>query len=347
VEKAEREEKAATRAEERQQWGRTEQERKGERHGWAGEAAERARREAAIKEEVEKRHQKEHDLAVQAAAQKTERHARDLQEMDERSRRADAELALSEQRLALAYQQQYLELNKVLSEGEFQRLKEWNDMPANKGYQEVMSAWAKIKTVSELPNRSVAGDEALIYTFAKLLDDRTGVRNEEHELFSHGGNLREQVARWGIWLRSGQVLPDNIYNEYINIARRLAVAQNKGFVRHAAQFAETSKNQGYRPENTVFDYRTDDMAALKPWDEIVGKPSPPRTLPQPLAQPPRGQTTTAPAPAQGAADAGKKVVTKAIIDETWKKSKEKYPTITREEIIRQLGLKPNYIIKDE
>lgn len=130
--------------------------------------------------------------------------------------------------------------------------KEYNDR--SKNYQEVRDAMGNIRASGASP--TPAGDLSLVYAYIKMLDQRTGVRNEETRMAASTGGLPAEAQRWVEWAKGNQLLPDSVRKDFLERSSMLYDQYTKEYGDLARQYKEVATRQGLNPANVVLEYGT-------------------------------------------------------------------------------------------
>jgi hypothetical protein len=125
----------------------------------------------------------------------------------------------------------------------------------NKNYREVRDAWGRIETTGAATAPTVANDYALIYSFMKMLDPMTGIRDAETRNAVEAGGLPAQTQRWVEWVQGNKILPDNIRSQFVETGKRLYDQYTRENAASQAYYTDLAKQYGLRPERVIQDLR--------------------------------------------------------------------------------------------
>jgi hypothetical protein len=123
---------------------------------------------------------------------------------------------------------------------------------ANKRYAIIRDAEAKIAAIGQQP--SAASDLALIFSFMKVLDPESVVRESEFANAQNAAGVPDQVRN--LWNRalSGERLNDAQRADFMKQAQTLALAQRGQYERSLRQYEGLAKRLQLDPENVVLDH---------------------------------------------------------------------------------------------
>lgn len=121
-----------------------------------------------------------------------------------------------------------------------------------KTFSVVRDAWNTIKTVKE--NDSAAGDLALIFSFMKVQDPNSAVRETEFANAQNAAGVPDRVRNaWNNALQGTRLNPAQ-RADFANVAKTLYEAQKQTYDRTSNQYREIAKRSGANPENVVVDF---------------------------------------------------------------------------------------------
>jgi len=140
---------------------------------------------------------------------------------------------------------------------------EYNNL--TKDFRVVQDAHEKIKSVAA----TGAGDMSLLYSFVKLLDPGSVVRESEFAAAAASGSFGERIQGAMQRVISGQRLPDSLRNDFIREADNLYTSQKKGTDRLTASYTGMAKRMGLNPENVIVDYASKAGTAMPPLSSLV------------------------------------------------------------------------------
>jgi hypothetical protein len=134
-----------------------------------------------------------------------------------------------------------------------------------KDFRVVQDAHEKIKSVAS----TGAGDMSLLYSFIKLLDPGSVVRESEFAAAAASGSFGERVQGAMQRVLTGQRLPDNLRNDFIKEADNLYSSQKRGADRLAGSYTAIAKRMGLNPENIIVNYTSAAGTAMPPTESLV------------------------------------------------------------------------------
>jgi hypothetical protein len=132
-----------------------------------------------------------------------------------------------------------------------------------KDFRVVQDAHEKIKNVAS----TGAGDMSLLYSFIKLLDPGSVVRESEFAAAAASGSFGERVQGAMQRVLTGQRLSDNLRNDFIREADNLYTSQKRGTDRLTESYTGIAKRMGLNPGNIIVDY-VSKTGAAKPNDPL-------------------------------------------------------------------------------
>ena len=140
---------------------------------------------------------------------------------------------------------------------------EYNNL--TKDFRIIQDAHEKIKSVAA----TGAGDMSLLYSFVKLLDPGSVVRESEFAAAAASGSFGERVQGAMQRVLSGQRLPDTLRNDFIKEADNLYSSQKRGADRLAGSYTAIAKRMGLNPENIIVNYTSSAGTAMPPTESLV------------------------------------------------------------------------------
>ena len=153
---------------------------------------------------------------------------------------------------------------------------EYNSLTAP--FRTVQDAYSKITNVAN----TGAGDMSLLYSYVKMLDPGSVVRESEFATAAASGSFGERVQGAMQRVMSGQRLPDTLRKDFIVEAKNIYTQQNKAAKRLEDQYTGIAQRNGLNPKNVIVNYaEPDEQPKSKP---IQFKPN--QTIPLPTVQAP-------------------------------------------------------------
>lgn len=140
----------------------------------------------------------------------------------------------------------------------------------NKDYMVIRDAAAKVEAIAQQP--SAASDVALIYSFMKILDPGSVVRETEYATAQNAAGVPDQIRNVFNRILSGERLGDVQRNDFLNQARTLAKTQAGQYEKALKQYQGVAERLGVDPRNVILD---------QPGQDQGGSPAAPAGMPQP------------------------------------------------------------------
>jgi len=119
-----------------------------------------------------------------------------------------------------------------------------------KDFRVVQDAHTKIKNVAN----TGAGDMSLLYSFIKLLDPGSVVRESEFAAAAQSGSYGERVQGAVNRALTGQRLPDSLRQDFIREADNLYKSQKAGTDRVIKHYTGIAERAGLNPQDVIFPY---------------------------------------------------------------------------------------------
>lgn len=158
-------------------------------------------------------------------------------------------------------------VDKDLIEREGALRREFTGQQAVKDYQVVRDAYSNIKASAAEP--SAAGDLSLIFSYMKLLDPQSVVREQEFANAQNAAGVPDRVRN--LWNRalSGERLNPEQRADFIKQAEQQYKVRNQQYTSIRDQYVGVAKNARTRPDQVVLDYG---VAGPKPPPGSTGVP---------------------------------------------------------------------------
>jgi hypothetical protein len=121
-------------------------------------------------------------------------------------------------------------------------------------FRTVQDAYNKIGEAAKTPTG--AGDMSLLYSYVKLLDPGSVVRESEFATAAASGSLGERMQGYVNRVLSGERLPDTLRKDFLDQARGIYTAQKKGYDNLTTQYETLAKNYGVDPKNVTTRFDT-------------------------------------------------------------------------------------------
>jgi hypothetical protein len=154
-------------------------------------------------------------------------------------------------------------------------------------FRVVRDAYANIETAAR--SQTGAGDMAMLYSFVKLLDPNSVVRESEFATAAASGSFGERVQGAVQRIINGERLPDSLRNAFLAEARNIYQTQERGYRNTEQTYRALAERNNLDPENVITPFLPSREAASPSGASgQTGVPFPGggRAEPPPAAQPP-------------------------------------------------------------
>lgn len=188
------------------------------------------------------------DFTARAAEQKTdnERAERALLVSD---KNADASRGIAAGMAALAQSNAASSQKNHAAQEQSDLRKEFNGLPDVKTFNDVDSAFQKVKSAAGNP--SAAGDLSAIFAYMKMLDPGSSVREGEFANAQNAGGIDQKIAAAYNNVLNGQRLTPQQRADFIKQAAGLHQVHRSKFDAAAARYSDLALRQGSAPEAVV------------------------------------------------------------------------------------------------
>lgn len=162
-------------------------------------------------------------------------------------------------------------------------------------FQTVQDAYQNIRSAAS--NSTGAGDMSMLYSFVKLLDPTSVVRESEFATAAASGSLGERIQ--GLYQRivSGERLPDSLRRDFMREAEAIYRTHTTAQRRRQDEYGRIARMYGVDPSGVTVDFTRPELQT--PW-EPPAPPAPTQPVPaQPAAQPAAPPSTPIPQPGVG------------------------------------------------
>lgn len=126
--------------------------------------------------------------------------------------------------------------------------KEFEGNEAVQKYKTVLPLITKAMTAD--PN-SGAGDLSVIYSFGKVMDPGSVVREGEMVMAGSTTPLSQLAEQWRLRVEKGQRMPPNVRKALVNEMRKAGGDMNTRFMQERARYGATAKKLGIDPEDVI------------------------------------------------------------------------------------------------
>jgi hypothetical protein len=122
-----------------------------------------------------------------------------------------------------------------------------------KDFRTVQDAYNKLTQTSD----TGAGDMSLLYSYVKLLDPGSVVRESEFATAAASGSYGERIQGLVQRVLTGERLPSSLRDEFKMEAKGIYQGQKIGYDNAGKTYAELAKRANINPENVVIPYATE------------------------------------------------------------------------------------------
>lgn len=129
--------------------------------------------------------------------------------------------------------------------------KELNNSPVTKQFQDVSASYGKINSVAKA-HPSPAGDMALIFSFMKMMDPGSSVREGEYANASNTTGVPGQVLNAYNKAIDGQLLSGGQRNDFVTQAQRMYQTHADQYGQLAGKYKEHAARRGVPIEDVAF-----------------------------------------------------------------------------------------------
>jgi len=151
--------------------------------------------------------------------------------------------------LGIAQLKAFGEQQTKLSEGEASLRQEFEKAPQVKEFTTVAQYYQRLLNVSNDP--SAAGDLSIIFSYMKMLDPPSVVREGEQATAKNARGVPETLRSLYNRLLSGETLGTNQRQDFISKAKDLYSAQNSFYEARAGEFEKLAKARGFDPGKII------------------------------------------------------------------------------------------------
>ncbi len=148
--------------------------------------------------------------------------------------------------------------------------KEFENTPEVKSFKDVDTSFQKMRKASAVP--SAAGDLSLIFSFMKMLDPTSSVREGEFANAQNAGSIPSNVMAAYNKAKTGERLDDGKRADFMKQAENFHAAHRERFDSTAAQYASIAKKRGLDTSDVIFDSKPKAVPAPKNLDDAPVHP---------------------------------------------------------------------------
>lgn len=129
--------------------------------------------------------------------------------------------------------------------------KELSGNPVTKQFQDVATSFGKINSVAKA-KPSAGGDMALIFSFMKMMDPGSSVREGEYANASQATGVPGQIINLYNKAKDGQLLSPEQRADFLTQAQRMYQTHEKQYGELAGRYKAYGAKHGVAPEDIVF-----------------------------------------------------------------------------------------------
>jgi hypothetical protein len=127
--------------------------------------------------------------------------------------------------------------------------KEFEGLPEVKDFRQLQSSYEKIKTVTKKP--SPAGDISLVFSYMKMLDPSSTVREGEYATAKNAAGVPDIIRNQYNKLKSGEFLSEKQRTDFLQQATNLYNAQQSLVAKREQDFSALSSAYGTSASNVL------------------------------------------------------------------------------------------------
>lgn len=188
--------------------------------------------------------------------------------------------------------------------------KEFNSLPTVRNFAVQSDAYAKVVSAAKDP--SAAGDLALIFSFMKMLDPTSVVREQEFANAQNAAGVPERIRALYNNVLTGERLTPSTRADFLSQTDAIYKGAEREYANVEKQYRGISERQGLPTENTIIDFRYSGPTYTPPVSMRdlsaagIGQNQPPQIPVTPAPAPTPATPTTQPAAAPNRADVAPK-----------------------------------------
>jgi len=129
-------------------------------------------------------------------------------------------------------------------------------MDYSKDFREIQGSYRAIKEVAKKP--SAAGDLSLVFSYMKLLDPGSVVREGEFASAANAAGVPDRIRAQYNKLMSGEILADKQRNDFLAQAKKLYSTRLKDHKQREQTYRQLAQNYGIDPSLVVVDLQVAD-----------------------------------------------------------------------------------------
>ena len=140
------------------------------------------------------------------------------------------------------------------SKREFASLrKEFNSLDEVKNFKDVAASYRQVRALASRPNASPADDTALTFSFMKMLDPGSVVREGEFALVGRGAGLPDQIVMQLARVDQGKGLTPTIRARLVETAAQIMLQRRAAYDGVASNYRQIAQDLGVNPDQLVED----------------------------------------------------------------------------------------------
>lgn len=157
---------------------------------------------------------------------------------------------------------------RAKTDAENELRKERNQLPTTKDTQTITSAYSKMNTVaSQKP--SAAGDMSLVFSYMKMLDPGSTVREGEFANAQNAAGVPERVLNAYNKALKGEILNENQRADFLNQSKNLYDSQLEVQRSTDKQYEDLAKSRGLNPKNVLTQFGVESKKAYRQADQNI------------------------------------------------------------------------------
>ena len=125
--------------------------------------------------------------------------------------------------------------------------KEFEALPDVKNFRDVAASYKQVAALAQKPNPTPADDTALTYSFMKMLDPGSVVREGEFAMVGRTAGLPDQILMGLQQVDQGKGLTPQIRQRLVQAAATIIVQRRQTFDTRAEQYRQIAQDQGIDP----------------------------------------------------------------------------------------------------
>lgn len=125
--------------------------------------------------------------------------------------------------------------------------KEFNQLEEVKNFKDVAASYQQVRALAK-PNASAADDVALTFSFMKMLDPGSVVREGEYALVGRTAGLDDQIIMGLQKIDQGKGLTPEIRTKLVNAAAQIMLQRRKQYDNVAGQYRQLAADAGANPD---------------------------------------------------------------------------------------------------